>query len=122
MAMALRLVDDDLDLSLDIPVSWDTRAAVGIQLQRCLSASSNVPFEWRLITSLTKILDADLHPPTPSQVSYATSIAMALSISLPGEALRYKGSMNQFLRRHAPTFKERCQRNSVCSVDTADSP
>lgn len=108
--MALRLVDDDLDLSLDIPMSWDSREALGIQLQRCLSTGMNVPFEWRLISSLTKILDADLQPPTASQISYAISISKALAISLPGEALRYKGSMIQFLSRHAPIFRAHCEK------------
>jgi hypothetical protein len=111
--MALRLVDDDLDLSLDIPISWETREALGVQLQRCLSTGTNVPFEWRLISSLTKILDDDLQPPTASQISYAVSIAKALAISLPGEALRYKGSMIQFLGRHAPVFKVHCEKRST---------
>jgi len=111
--MALRLVDDDLDLSLDIAMSWETREALGIQLQRCLSTGTSVPFEWRLISSLTQILDADLQPPTASQISYATSIAKTLAISLPGEALKYKGSMIQFLSRYAPVFKAHCERRSA---------
>ena len=104
--MPLRLVDDDLDLSLDIAMSWNHREALGIQLERCLSTGSNAPFEWRLITSLASILDHDLQPPTQSQVSYALSIAKALAISLPGEALKYKGTMRLFLNRHAPLFRE----------------
>lgn len=113
--MPLRLVDDDLGLSMNIAMSWDYREALGIQLERCVSADTNLPFEWRLISSLIKILDADLQPPTASQISYATSIAKALAISLPGEALRYRGSMAQFLSRHAPTFKE--HREKVRGVD-----
>ncbi|HET6912242.1 MAG TPA: hypothetical protein VFH71_02735 [Rhodanobacteraceae bacterium] len=107
--MPLRLVDDDLDLSVDIPVAWDIKEALGIQMQRCLSASTNSPFEWRLLTSLNSILDADLQPPTPKQVSYAMGIAKALAISLPGEALRYRGAMSQFLGRHAPAYQEMCR-------------
>lgn len=120
--MPLRLVDDDLDLSLDIPMSWDTRQALGIQLERCLSTGANLPFEWRLICSLTKILDADLQPPTASQISYATSIAKALAISLPGEALRYKGSMIQFLSRHAPMFRMLCEKRLVGSTGRPAQP
>ncbi|AGG90926.1 MULTISPECIES: hypothetical protein [Rhodanobacter] len=104
--MPLRLVDDDLDLSLDIAMSWSSREALGIQLERCLSTGTNAPFESRLITSLASILDDDLQPPTQSQVSYALSIAKALAISLPGEALKYKGTMKQFLSRYAPVFRE----------------
>lgn len=108
--MPLRLVDDDLDLSLEIAMSWNHREALGIQLHRCLSEGANAPFEWRLITSLASILDDDLQPPTKSQISYALSIAKALAISLPGEALKYKGSMKQFLNRHAPMFRDHQQK------------
>lgn len=111
--MPLRLVDDDLDLSLEIAMSWNYREALGIQLHRCLSADASAPFEWRLITSLVSILDDDLQPPTKSQVSYALSIAKALAVSLPGEALQYKGSMKQFLNRHAPMFRELQQKHSA---------
>lgn len=111
--MPLRLVDDDLDLSLDIAMSWNSREALGIQLERCLSTGTNAPFEWRLITSLASILDDDLQPPTKSQVSYALSIAKALAVSLPGEALKYKGTMKQFLNRHASMFQEHQQKHSM---------
>ncbi len=111
--MPLRLVDDDLDLSLEIAMSWNYREALGIQLHRCLAAGASAPFEWRLITTLASILDDDLQPPTKSQVSYALSIAKALAVSLPGEALQYKGSMKQFLNRHAPMFREHQQKYST---------
>ena len=104
MAVALRLVDDDYDMSLEIPVSNDFREALMIQVQRC--AQEPVPFELRLLLSLAGILDGDLQPPTRSQVSYATSVAKALQISIPAEALRYKGSMQQFLHHHVPLFKQ----------------
>jgi len=103
MAVALRLVDDDYDMSLEIPVSNDFREALMIQVQRC--AQEPVPFEFRLVLSLAGILDGDLQPPTQSQVSYATSIAKALRIAVPAEALKYKGSMHQFLSYHVPLFK-----------------
>lgn len=111
--MPLRLVDDDLDLSLDIAMSWNCRQALGIQLERCLSTSTNASFQSRLIASLASILDDDLQPPTQSQVSYALSISKALAISLPGEALKYKGTMKQFLGRYAPMFREHQHKYSM---------
>jgi len=111
--MPLRLVDDDLDLSLEIAMSWNYREALGVQLHRCLAAGASAPFEWRLVTSLASILYDDLQPPTKNQILYALSIAKALAISLPGEALQYKGSMKQFLSRHAPMFREHQQKHST---------
>jgi hypothetical protein len=108
--MGLRIVDDDLDVSLDLPLETSIREALCIQMQRCANGETETAFELRLVESLTALIDIDLRPPTPSQISYAISIAKALDVALPGEALRYKGSMFAFLSRYAPIFKERMQR------------
>ncbi len=104
--MAIRLVDDDLDLSLTLSVSWEVREALQIQLQRCLCPSGVASFDERIVDSLIDILDQDLKPPTASQVSYARSISRGLGIPLTQEVLLYKGSMHEFLARNAPVFKE----------------
>jgi len=104
--VAIRLVDDDLDLSLQLDVSWDVREALRIQLQRCLCPSGVASFGERFATSLTEILDEDLKPPTSSQISYAKSIAKGLGISLHEEVLLFKDTMHDFLARYAPIFKE----------------
>lgn len=114
--MPLRLVDDDLDVSLDIPVGFDAREAVGIQLQRCMTSGRNVSFEWRLATGLVEILDPDLQAPTASQVEFALRIVKRLGVSLPGEALRFRGSMSLFLNRHAATFRARHHVPSIPSI------
>lgn len=110
--MPLRLVDDDLDLSLDIPTSTSTREALRIQMERCLDPAARTPFPKLLVLSLLKILDADLQPPTRSQICYADSIAKALSMSLPREVLRFRGSMHEFLSYHAPIFNEHRERQA----------
>jgi hypothetical protein len=104
--VAIRLVDDDLNLSLVLPVDWDTRHALSIQLQRCLCPSGVATFIERFVDTLAEILDEDLIPPTPSQVSYAKSISRGLQIRLPDEVLMFKGSMHEFLARYSPIFKE----------------
>lgn len=109
--MGLRLVDDDLDVSLDLPLDASVREALCIQMQRCANGGTRPSFELRLIESLTALIDTDLKPPTPSQISYAISIAKVLDIALPSEALKHKGSMFDFLDRYAPIFKERTQRS-----------
>lgn len=51
--------------------------------------------------------DADLKPPTPAQVQYATDIARQLGIPLPPDALRFRGSMGEFIDRFAEVL---CQK------------
>lgn len=105
--MALRLVDDDLDISLDLPLDPQTRQALGIQMQRYAYTESTFWFGLKLVEQFRELIDADLKPPTASQLSYALSIARALGISLPGEALQFRGAMCEFIGRHASLFKER---------------
>jgi hypothetical protein len=107
-AMALRLVDDDLDVSLELPLDPVTREALGIQIQRCAfpSGRSTCSFESRLVEHLIELVDADLRPPTIKQMSYAIGIARSLNISVPGEALRFRGSMAEFLNRFSSLYRE----------------
>lgn len=103
--MAIRLVDDDFDLSWDLTVDLETRYALSIQLQRCFCPSGVSTFEERFVATLVEILDEDLIPPTASQLSYAKSICKGLGIALPAEILLFKGSMHEFLARKAPVFR-----------------
>lgn len=106
-AMGFRLVDDDLDLSVELSFAPPTREALGIQLQRWACADCYSYFGDRLARKLTDLLDADLQPPSASQLSYALSISKALDVALPSEVLKYKGAMFDFLDRYAPIFKAR---------------
>lgn len=104
--MGLRLVDDDLDMSFDIALAADARHALSLQLQRAAEATTRTQFELRLGQQLQNLIDADLRPPSARQIAYALNIAKALDIPLPGEALRHRGSMFDFLDRYVPLFKE----------------
>ena len=110
--MGLRLVDDDLDVSFDIPLSLEAREAFNVQLQRASDVLAKSTFEARLSQQLCHLIDDDLRPPTSRQVAYALSIAKTLDVALPGEALRYKGSMCAFLERFVPAFKAHTTRGS----------
>lgn len=81
-------------------------------MQRSSNSGVIYPFEARFIKDLTEFIDADLRPPSWKQVTYAIDIAKALDISLPGEALRFKGSMFDFLERYAPLFQEKKLRDA----------
>ena len=102
--MGLRLVDDDLDLSIELVLEPQIRQALVVQLQR-VAAGLMPAFEVRFIKQLYELIDADLQPPTSQQITYALAIAKSLEVSLPGEALRFKGSMSDFLNRYAPLFR-----------------
>lgn len=105
--MALRLVDDDLDVSLDLPLDPITREAIGIQIQRCACSHVRQTFELRLVERLMELVDADLRPPTAKQLEYAISIAKRLGVPVPSEALRYRGSMSHFINRFVELYNER---------------
>jgi hypothetical protein len=60
-----------------------------------------------LTTSMLQCLDVDLMPPTAAQLVYATDIARELGLSLPYEALRYRGAMSDFIGRYVEVFRAR---------------
>jgi hypothetical protein len=115
--MGLRLVDDDLDLSFDIQLSSDARRGLSMQLQRNSNGDERLAFESKLSQQLTDLLDDDLLLPSRKQILYALSIARTLGISLPSEALQFRGAMHDFLTRHVPLFRdhlsESTRRNKV---------
>lgn len=119
--MGLRLVDDDLDLSLELTLPPGARSAVSIQLQRTIFGSSSF-FGERLAEQLTELLDSDLQPPSRAQLSYAIAISRALDVSLPGEAIKFRGSMFDFLRSYAPVYKARVDRANLKSTKIQDVP
>lgn len=100
--MGLRLVYDDLDLSLDLPATPGITEAVGMQIERCLIPGGTSGFALRVMGQLMGLLDVDLQPPSPQQMAIATLTARALNLSIPGDALRYRGSMAEFLDRYQP--------------------
>lgn len=111
--MALQLMlGDDLEISIPLEerlqLAWDEqqgRAACAEGLDRLAARLADL-----VACSLVEVLDHDLKPPTPAQLEYATAIARDLGVSLPAEALRYRGSMTQFIGRFADAHKAMRQR------------
>jgi len=110
----MRLVlndDDDIPIPLDDPI----QEAWALQYDRALHSGSVESFQARLAQcfalSLTECLDADLKPPTSAQVQYATDIARQLGIPLPPEALRFRGSMGEFIDRFAEVLRQKRRGN-----------
>lgn len=108
--MSLKLVLDDFD-GIDIPLEDSTLEAWRLQLDRAAQMRNTAALSRRLAScfaeSLTKCLDPDLSPPTSKQIEYAMAISRELNIPLSGDALRYRGSMTEFIGWHEASFKER---------------
>lgn len=105
--MGFRLVNDDLDLSVELPFAPLAQEALGIQLQRSVCTDGYFPFGDRLARKLVELIDADLQPPSASQLSFALSISRTLDVAVPSEVLKFRGAMFDFLDRYAPMFKAR---------------
>ncbi len=108
--MPMQLLLDD-DSGIAIPLDDCLKEAWLLQYSRASLTGGIDGFRERLATcfalSLAECLDADLKPPTEAQLRYATSIARELGIALPSEALRYRGSMAEFIGRFVDAFRQK---------------
>jgi hypothetical protein len=67
----------------------------------------------RISETVIDVLDPDLRPPTNAQVSFALDIARELSVNLPGEALKFRGAMGEFIDRYQSLFYSRVNRKMM---------
>lgn len=117
--MTLRLVDDDLDISVPLPLDPLSREAIGIQIQRCASDRAGHSFELRLVKRLLELVDPDLQPPTEKQLAFAVNIARVLGVAAPAEAFRFRGTMSEFLRRFSDEYMKRVASSESQGADYA---
>lgn len=114
--MALYLVEPGLDLSIELPVSEPVERALAIQWERLTDAKVREAFCRRMAKQLDNVIpesiDWDIKEPTKAQVSYAMVLARELGMSVPSQALRYRGSMFEFLEKHSQLLKERREQRS----------
>lgn len=105
----MRLLLNDDDDPIAIPVDDVIREAWSLQYDRAHRGGGMDSFRERLAvcfaSSLAACLDNDLQPPTAAQMQYATSIARELGVSLPYEALRFRGAMSEFIDRFAEALR-----------------
>jgi len=108
--MPLQLMIDD-EQGIPIPLDDLTEEAWLLQFGRAEAQGAIESLSERLATcfavTLTECLDPDLKPPTEAQLKYAMAIARDLKVALPPEALRFRGSMTEFLGRFAEVHKLR---------------
>ncbi|WP_275544324.1 hypothetical protein [Xanthomonas arboricola] len=101
-SLPIRVEIQELELSFGLPPFVGERLA--IQLERADRGGARDHFIARLQIgfehALAELIDLDLTTPTRQQIEAAVDLARVRLISIPGEALRYRGSMEQFLARH----------------------
>lgn len=106
--MYVHLVFED-HWTIPVPMDDRLREALGVQRERAYGGAIELAFLERLSTcfakSLTECLDPDLQLPTDSQVRYATDIARELGVSLPADALRFRGGAHEFIDRFKDAFQ-----------------
>ena len=111
--MTLRIADDDRGWEISVPLEHHVLEALQVQMARIPinydepSPRFCIHLAEKISAVILESLDTDLKPPTDAQVSFALAIARDLNVSLPGEALLYRGAMSDFLTRFAPTFNSR---------------
>jgi len=108
--MPVRLVDDENEWSVELPLDDDLREALLIQAQRQpLGSSGAASFPARLEKGFLELLvdavDHDIKPPSRAQVTYALAISKRLGVSVPAEALRFRGTMRSFIARYDEVFR-----------------
>lgn len=114
--MAIWIGDEDRGWEITVPLDIAVCEALRVQIARIQSDDSHMPqltrrIAERMAVSILEVLDYDLKPPTPNQVSYALAIARDLNVNLPGEALLFRGAMSEFLDRFSDLFKQRQEHN-----------
>jgi len=92
----------EIDLTFGVTAFVGERLAV--QLGRATSPEAREQLVSRLQMAFERaigdLIDRDLSSPTTDQVERAIQIASARLVSIPGEAFRYRGTMELFLARH----------------------
>jgi len=106
--MPMQLVFED-QWSIPVPMDDRLEEALGVQRERACRDEFDLAFVERLsecfANSLAACLDADLQLPTDSQVKYAMDIARELGVSLPADALRFRGAAHEFIDRFENAFR-----------------
>jgi hypothetical protein len=112
--MLLQLAFDDQWI-IPIPIDARLHEALEAQVDRAIRGEREQLLLQRLGASIAiaidGCLDADLKLPTDAQLKYATDIARELNIALPGDALRFRGAIAQFIERFSKNFQASRERH-----------
>lgn len=118
--MSLFLVAADIDLTIEIPISPDSMDAIALHLLEMRDGWAQENFRKRLAEEvgrvLPEIIDWRFKAPTKAQVALAKIICRKLDVSLPTDAVRYRGEMCRFLEVYQPRLRaNRAHQLDKCS-------
>lgn len=103
--MPIFMVEPDLDVTLEIPVTSDCMAVLEEQFARIKAQGDRYGFAKRLAEEIASLLpeavDWHLKPPTKAQIAFARSICARLKMDFPSGALASRGAMYLFLNEHS---------------------
>lgn len=109
--VSLYLVDPGLDMSIELFISEPVERALALQWERLKDRSAQDAFCRRMTAQLESVIpesiDWDIKKPTPAQLSYAVVLSKQLGVTIPPEALRYRGTMHEFLEKRSQEMKVR---------------
>lgn len=109
--MALYLVAPAIDLSIELQISEPVEQALAIQWERLHDRAARDAFCRRMTSQLDGVIpesiDWDIKEPSPAQLSFAMALSKELDVPIPPDALRFRGSMFEFLEAHSRMAKER---------------
>lgn len=101
--MALYLVDLGQDMSIELFLSESVERALALQWERIKDRTAREAFCRRMASHLESVIpdsiDWDIKEPTSAQVSFAMALSKELDVPVPPEALRFRGSMHEFLEQ-----------------------
>ena len=107
----MQLVIETSEWCLPIRLDDHTQEVLLLQIQHAERHDAVAAFSDQLrdrfARALQAAVDCELQLPTERQIAYASTIARELGLSLPAEALRYRGAMYDFLQRHVDPFNDR---------------
>lgn len=107
--MTLFLVAPDIDVTVEIPISPEAMNAIALHLSGLRDGWAQDNFCKRLAEevgkALPEVIDWRLKPPTKAQVALAKIVCRQLDVTLPTDAVKYRGEMCRFLEIYQPRLR-----------------
>lgn len=102
--LSLFLVAPEIDLTVEISVPAESLEAVALHFAELRDGWAQDNFCRRLGEEVGRVIpdviDWRLKPPTKAQLALAKTLCRQLGLTLPTDAIRFRGEMCRFLERH----------------------
>lgn len=119
--MALTLVCGDKDWSILLEVDHPVCDLLTQQKVRADESDRSKLFtelvSRSFVASLKDVLGTDLRLPTNTQIDLAVLMARELAVSIPSEALKYRGAMEAFLSTNRNAYRRAWNQREAKALD-----